>query len=127
MTACTLTAQAVLHTALAQAQDGSHHGHSAAGHAWHQAAPGMTAAHLVAATAAAWLLWRADAALVTARAVRRCAAAVLAGTATPVAPRGVPAPPAAVRIALIFAVPVRTRVLEHALVRRGPPGHAVPR
>ncbi|CCK25216.1 putative membrane protein [Streptomyces davaonensis JCM 4913] len=119
---CTLTAQAILHTALTGLRGGTHHVHTAVGHA-----PGMTAAHLLAATAAAWLLWRADAALDTARAVRRCAAAVLAGMTTPVAPRGIPAPPAAVRLAPAFAVPARARVLEHALVRRGPPGHAVPR
>ncbi|MDT9698373.1 DUF1775 domain-containing protein [Streptomyces sp. P17] len=141
--ACTLAAQGALHLTLTVAsgtrdsgagQTGHHMGGGAAmpvgdGHAWHHASTAMTFAHLVAALAAGRLLQRADAALSAAltatRAAGRAATDVLARLVPRLDVVVVPAP-TAVRLAACFAPPAvaRTLTLEHALVRRGPPGHA---
>ncbi|MCZ4507996.1 hypothetical protein O3Q52_07225 [Streptomyces sp. ActVer] len=134
---CTLAAQAAMHLALTTA--GGHRagmGHTAhdamttgaGGHPWrHASETAMTTAHVVAALVVAWLLHRADtavtAALATGRTLRAAAAAVMArflpGAAVATAHRPLPVP-----LAGSFELPAgaRTRTLEHALVRRGPPG-----
>ncbi|MFF2847913.1 hypothetical protein ACFVT5_16590 [Streptomyces sp. NPDC058001] len=102
------------------------------GHSWHHAGFAMTAAHLLAAAAVAWLLHRADSALTsaldTARTAGRAAGVVLARVLPRLTFRtaraatrepmrgplfGYAAPPA----------PTGTGVeaLAHAVVRRGPP------
>ncbi|MGC5563510.1 hypothetical protein ACPYPG_11760 [Streptomyces sp. FR-108] len=142
--ACTLTAQGATHLALGTVAGGGHHGPGHAGtehlahagrsamaadgggHTWQHAAGAMTAAHAGAALLVAWLLHRADAALaaalVTGRTLRALAAAVLSrlppGT-TAAVHEPPPAPPARF---LGRPAATRTSTLEHALVRRGPPG-----
>ncbi|WP_328437810.1 hypothetical protein OHA71_12460 [Streptomyces sp. NBC_00444] len=143
VTVCTLVAQGALHLSLTVAggtgdSAAGHAGHPMGGgaavhvedgHAWHHASTAMTVAHLVAALAAGCLLQRADAALATAltatRAAGRAAAGVLARLVPRLAAVTVPAP-TTVRLTGCFAPPraARTLTLEHALVRRGPPGHA---
>ncbi|MGC4971677.1 hypothetical protein ACLQ2D_02060 [Streptomyces sp. DT199] len=140
---CTLVAQFALHLALMRV-DSTHlqaapsanmgGGHATMalgdGHAWHHASTAMTTAHLAAALVATWLLQRADAAvaaaLITARAVRRLAEAIVSWTMTSLAAGATPRPLVLGPIGR-FEPPAaaRTRTLEHALVRRGPPGHAL--
>ncbi|MCX5555601.1 hypothetical protein [Streptomyces sp. NBC_00038] len=136
---CTLAAQGALHLVLTWAGGTDHaesghtaHSHMAMsqgdGHTWHHASSAMTAVHVVAALAVAWLLHRADAAvtaaLVTARTVRGAAVAVIACVRPWFTGAVVPEPPAALRLIGHFELPsaARTEPLEHALVRRGPPG-----
>ncbi|MEU1514952.1 hypothetical protein ABZ490_22850 [Streptomyces sp. NPDC005811] len=137
VTVCTLAAQGSLHLALTWA-GGSHHpaGHSAAGHAamadgdghaWHQASVSMTAAHVAAALGAGWLLHRADAAvaaaLTAARLLHGAAAAVVARVLPPVRTVTLAAAPSP-QPDVCFALPrpAGASTMEHALVRRGPPG-----
>ncbi|MCX4904617.1 hypothetical protein [Streptomyces sp. NBC_00878] len=138
--ACVLAAQAAMHLALTTAGGHragtghlAHAGHDAmaagaGGHPWqHASGAAMTTAHVVAALVVAWLLHRADtavtAALATGRTLRALAAAVIAwvlpGAAVPTGYR-----PRLVPLAGSFDLPAgaRTQTLEHALVRRGPPG-----
>ncbi|MGP4052918.1 hypothetical protein [Streptomyces sp. 2A115] len=141
---CTLVSQGALHLALALAGGtfragtaaAPHHtmrGHSRMaagdGHAWHDASGAMTTVHVLAALTVAWLLHRADAALaaapLAARAVGGIAAAV-AGWMRPWLTR-VPLPRRpAVPLTGCFTLPTAAgaRTLQHALVRRGPPGPA---
>ncbi|KUO16277.1 hypothetical protein AQJ91_37020 [Streptomyces dysideae] len=136
---CTLAAQGALHLALTRA-GGAHHtepghgghaGHAAMatsdGHAWHHAGTAMTTAHVAAALAVAWLLHRADTAvtvaLAAARTVRAAAASALARV-VPCLTGATALTPRSVRLVGRFTLPAapRTRTLDHALVRRGPPG-----
>jgi hypothetical protein len=142
----TLATQGVLHLALSRA-DGdapvvrtghaSHAGHMVAvgdGHSWHHAGAAMTTVHTAAAVVVAWLLHRADtrvrAALGTFRALAGAAAAALAL----IRPRVLTDPdrPAARlphgRSGMFFeaAAHAREEVLEHAVVRRGPPWRVRP-
>ncbi|WP_329295843.1 hypothetical protein [Streptomyces pseudovenezuelae] len=138
----TLAMQGVLHLALSYAdgdtsmampQHTMHAGHLAAaagdGHSWHHAGVAMTVVHTAAAVVVAWLLHRADvrmtAALGTLRTLARAAAAALAQ----VLPRAIADPDGVVpllpgrRTGAFFAVAAQgwEEVLEHAVVRRGPP------
>ncbi|MFF5757479.1 hypothetical protein [Streptomyces longwoodensis] len=138
----TLAMQGVLHLALSYAdgdtsmatpQHAMHAGHLAAatgdGHSWHHAGAAMTTVHTAAAVVVAWLLHRADvrmtAALGTLRTLARAAAAALAQ----VLPRaiadldGVMPLLSGRRTGAFFAVAAQAweKVLEHAMVRRGPP------
>jgi hypothetical protein len=141
---CTLLSQGALHLALALEEGRSRAGTAAAahhtmsghspmaagdGHAWHDASGAMTTVHVLAALTVAWLLHRADAALaaapLTARAVGRISAAV-AGWMGPGLTRIPLRRPPAVPLTGCFTLPTaaRARTLQHALVRRGPPGPA---
>ncbi|WP_405961262.1 hypothetical protein OG235_37000 [Streptomyces sp. NBC_00024] len=140
---CTLVAQGALHLTLTLASGtgdpgGAHTGHHMGGgaavpvedrHLWPHTSTAMTFAHVVAALAAGWLLQRADAALTAAltatRSAGRVGAAVLARLVSQFDAVAVPTL-ATVRLTGCFATPAaaRTLPLEHALVRRGPPGHA---
>jgi hypothetical protein len=138
----TLAMQGALHlalsctdgdTSMAMPQHAMHAGHMAAasgdGHAWHHAGAAMTTVHTAAALVVAWVLHRADvrttAALGTLRTLAKAAAAAL----VQVLPRLVSDPDRAIprlpgwRSDAFFAVAVREleEVLEHAVVRRGPP------
>ncbi|WP_329332922.1 hypothetical protein OG252_00940 [Streptomyces sp. NBC_01352] len=138
----TLAVQGVLHLALSYVDGDTqavapghamHIGHGTAavgdGHAWHHAGTAMTTVHVVAALVVAWLLHRADArmtaALGTLGTVARAAVAALAT----VLPR-----PVHDTGHMVLALPDRRPgapfevaahagddVLEHAVVRRGPP------
>ncbi|WP_327191395.1 hypothetical protein [Streptomyces xinghaiensis] len=150
--AATLAAQAVLHTALslaagcgpaaghaahaAQAADGgglpgrgADGALAAAGvHLCHPAPAAMTAAHVLAALAVAWLLHRTDttaaAAARAARAVRRAAGEALAALLTrcprPAGPTGRAPEPADTAVPAEPPSPAR-EFLASAVVRRGPP------
>ncbi|QOV41396.1 hypothetical protein IM697_31355 [Streptomyces ferrugineus] len=99
------------------------------GHAWQHVCAAMAAAHVLAAPAVAWLLHSADAAVAaavaTTRAVRRVAAAVAAWVRS--LRGGLQARPLLPAVSLtgpaVAVARTRTRLLGHALVRRGPPGH----
>ncbi|WP_445042949.1 hypothetical protein [Streptomyces sp. SAS_272] len=141
----TLATQGVLHLALSCA-DGdapmaatghtSHAGHMTAvgdGHSWHHAGAAMTMVHTTAALVVAWLLHRADtrmrAALGTLRTLAGAAASALA-----LRPRALTDPdrpaarPPRLRSGAFFeaAAQAREEVLEHAVVRRGPPRRGRP-
>ncbi|MFJ6707860.1 MULTISPECIES: hypothetical protein [unclassified Streptomyces] len=136
---CTLAVQGALHLVLScVAGDAStampgHAGHTVVdagdGHAWHHAGAAMTTVHVVAALAVAWLLCRADArmtaALATLTTVTRAAAAGLAQVLLrPVRVTGRPAVVPSGRwpgAAFETAAAPWDDVLEHAVVRRGPP------
>ncbi|WP_262056491.1 hypothetical protein [Streptomyces sp. STR69] len=141
----TLAMQGLLHLALsATAGDAStamphamHPGHMAAasgdGHAWHHAGAAMTIVHTFAALTVAWLLHRADvrmtAALGTLRTLAGAAAAALAQVLprTPAEPdRALPRLPEARTNGFFAAKQAREEVLEHAVVRRGPPRERLP-
>ncbi|MEU9289452.1 hypothetical protein AB0D57_33490 [Streptomyces sp. NPDC048275] len=138
----TLAMQGVLHLALSYA-DGDrqavvpghamHAGHGTAvagdGHAWHHAGAAMTTVHVVAALAVAWLLHRADARMTTALGLLRMLARAAVRALAQVLPR-----PVCDSGRVVFALPDRRPgasfeaaaqawddVLEHAVVRRGPP------
>lgn len=138
----TLAMQGVLHLALSYAdgdtsmvmpQHTMHAGHLSAatgdGHSWHHAGAAMTTVHTAAAVVVAWLLHRADvrmtAALGTLRTLARAAAAALAQ----VLPRAIADPDRVMpllprlRTGAFFAVAAQAweEVLEHVVVRRGPP------
>jgi hypothetical protein len=144
---CTLAVQGGLHLALSYA-DGDppaampghtmHAGHGTAtvgdGHAWHHAGAAMTAVHVVAALVVAWLLCRADARMTAALgALGTLAEAAVAALAQmlpwPVFDTGRPAlalPDRRPGTSFEAAAPGRDDVLEHAVVRRGPPRRAFP-
>ncbi|GCB51283.1 hypothetical protein SNL152K_8639 [Streptomyces sp. NL15-2K] len=138
----TLAMQGALHLALSYADEDTqtvvaghamHAGHGTAAvgdsHAWHHAGAAMTTVHVVAALVVAWLLHRADArmtaALGTLGTLARAAVAALAQMLPrPVHDTG----------RMVFTLPDRRPgalfevaahawddVLEHAVVRRGPP------
>ncbi|MFI6460567.1 hypothetical protein [Streptomyces sp. NPDC050538] len=137
----TLAMQGLLHLALsatagdastAMPQHAMRPGHMAAasgdGHAWHHAGATMTIVHTFAALTVAWLLHRADvrmtAALGTLRTLAGAAAAALAQVLprTPAEPdRALPRLPEARTSGFFAAKQAREEVLEHAVVRRGPP------
>ncbi|MER6011937.1 hypothetical protein [Streptomyces bluensis] len=140
--AFTLATQGLLHLALSSADgdppvvrpwDATHAGHLAVapgdGHAWHHAGAAMTTVHVVAALVVALLLHRADArmtaALGTPRTLARAVVAALGQVLPrPVAGRG-PLPPKLPARSLgarfEVAISAQEEVLEHAVVRRGPP------
>jgi hypothetical protein len=136
---CTLAVQGALHLVLscvagdAPTAMPGHAGHTVVdagdGHAWHHAGAAMTTVHVVAALAVAWLLCRADArmtaALATLTTVTRAAAAGLAQVLLrPVRVTGRPAVVPSGRwpgAAFETAAAPWDDVLEHAVVRRGPP------
>ncbi|WP_151481790.1 hypothetical protein [Streptomyces albicerus] len=136
---CTLAAQGAMHLALATAGDGHrggtgnavHAGHTAmttgGGHAWQYSSGAMTTAHVIAALVVAWLFHRADAAvtaaMVTGRTLRALAAALMARF-LPGGPGATAYGPLPAPLTGAFELPpgARTQTLEHALVRRGPPG-----
>ncbi|MEU8929000.1 hypothetical protein AB0D30_03885 [Streptomyces sp. NPDC048409] len=136
---CTLAVQGALHLALSYVAGDAptampgHAGHTVVdagdGHAWHHAGAAMTTVHVVAALAVAWLLCRADArmtaALTTLTTVTRAAAAGLAQVLLrPVRVAGRPAVVPSGRwhgAAFETAAAPWNDVLEHAVVRRGPP------
>lgn len=141
---CALGFQAVLHGSLAVTTGpaGAESGHlahvagprapasPAGGPAWHEASGTMTAVHVLAAVTVAWLLHRADTALVTAvrvaRAFRDIARWVVCAVGRPSAGALRSGPCLLPSLEGIggFAPPEapRTPPLEHQLVRRGPPG-----
>lgn len=139
---CTLAVQGGLHVALSYADGASpaampghamhaRYGTAAVGdgHAWHHAGAAMTTVHVVAALIVAWLLCRADARMTAALvALGALAAAAVAGLAQmlprPVFGTGRPAlalPGRQPGTSFEVAAPGWDEVLEHAVVRRGPP------
>lgn len=140
--AVTSATQGVLHLALscadgdapmARTRHASHAGHMTAvgdGHSWHHAGAAMTMVHTTAAVVVAWLLHRADSRMRAALGTLRTLAGAAAATLTPMWPRAVtdpdrPAPRLPRRRSGVFfeaAAQAREWVLEHAVVRRGPPG-----
>ncbi|WP_254076061.1 MULTISPECIES: hypothetical protein [unclassified Streptomyces] len=140
--AVTLATQGVLHFALSRAdgdvpmartRHASHAGHMTAvgeGHSWHHAGAAMTVLHTTAALVVAWLLHRADSRMRAALDTLRTLAGAAAATLAPVWPRAVtdpdrPDPRLPRRRSGVFfeaTSQARELVLEHAVVRRGPPG-----
>ncbi|MFJ5778926.1 hypothetical protein [Streptomyces sp. NPDC093094] len=138
---CTLAAQGAQHLVLSRVGGhgtgpgrtghAGHPGHAVPaagdGHAWHHAGTAMTVTHVLAAVAVAWLLHRADSAvtlaLAAARAGRGVAAALLARLRTP-RPAVAGGRPRSARPVGRFEgpAPPTAYLLDHALVRRGPPG-----
>lgn len=138
----TLVTQGPLHVALSYA-DGDppsavpgyamHAGHLVAasrdGHAWHHAGAAMTTVHTAAALVVAWLLHLADARLTAAVGTMRVLAGAFAAALVQVLPRTVADTDALLpplhgrRRGALFAVAAHTQeeVLQHAVVRRGPP------
>ncbi|MFI1728440.1 hypothetical protein ACH40E_04200 [Streptomyces acidicola] len=140
--AFTLATQGMLHLALSSA-DGdppavtpwhaTHAGHLAVapgdGHAWHHAGAAMTAVHVVAALVVALLLHRADARMTAALGTLRTLARAVVAALGQVLPRPVvgtgplsltlPGRRPGARFEV--AASAREEVLEHAVVRRGPP------
>ncbi|KRD21024.1 hypothetical protein ASE41_16125 [Streptomyces sp. Root264] len=142
----TLATQGVLHLALSCA-DGdapmastghtSHAGHMTAvgdGHSWHHAGAAMTLVHTAAALVVAWLLHRADTRMTAALATLRTLAGAAASALALMRPRAVtdqdrPAVRRPRRRSGAFfeaAAQAREEVLEHAVVRRGPPRRGRP-
>ncbi|WP_328690012.1 hypothetical protein OHA74_12840 [Streptomyces phaeochromogenes] len=138
----TLAVQGVLHLALSYADGDTatgmaghamHAGHSADavgdGHAWHHAGAAMTAVHVVAALVVAWLLHRADTRMTAALGMLRLLARAAVAALAQVLPRPVRDTGRTVvalpdrRPGASFEVSARAwdDVLEHAVVRRGPP------
>ncbi|MBA2813570.1 hypothetical protein E0500_041200 [Streptomyces sp. KM273126] len=140
--ASTLATQGMLHLSLSYA-DGdppavtpghaTHAGHLAVtpgdGHAWHHAGAAMTAVHVVAALVVALLLHRADARITVALGTLRTLARAVVAALGQVLPRPVVGTgPLALTLPgrrpgtrFEVAIPAREEVLEHAVVRRGPP------
>ncbi|MFF7793460.1 hypothetical protein [Streptomyces sp. NPDC007991] len=139
---CTLVTQGVLHVALSfmdgdtrRAMPGHamHTGHGSAevgdGHTWHHAGTAMTTVHVVAALVVAWLLHRADARMTAALGVLGTLARKAAAALAHVLPRlvrrtgGMPfaLPDRGLGACVEVAARVWDDVLEHAVVRRGPP------
>ncbi|MPY32927.1 hypothetical protein FNH09_17145 [Streptomyces adustus] len=138
----TLAMQGVLHlalsytdgdTSMAGPRHAAHAGHMAAatgdGHSWHHAGTAMTAVHTAAALAVAWLLHRADVRMAAALGALRTMARAAVAALVQVLPRATAHPDAVMlrlpgrRTGACFAVAAQAReeVLEHAVVRRGPP------
>ena len=141
--AFTLATQGVLHLALSYADGDTptgmaghvmHAGHGTAvagdGHGWHHAGAAMTAVHVVAALVVAWLLHRADARLTAAFAALGTLARAAVAALVQVLPRPVhdtgrmvlALPDRRPRALFEVAAHAWDDVLEHAVVRRGPPG-----
>ncbi|ALV33198.1 hypothetical protein [Streptomyces sp. CdTB01] len=139
---CTLAVQGALHLALSYADSDPpaamtghtmHAGHGTGavgdGHAWHHAGAAMTAVHVVAALVVAWLLCRADArmtaALGTLGTLAKTAVAALAQVLLrpffDTARLGFALPHRRPGASFEVAAPAWADVLEHAVVRRGPP------
>ncbi|WP_330324581.1 hypothetical protein [Streptomyces pseudovenezuelae] len=140
--AFTLAMQGVLHLALSYADGDTqatvpghamHAGHGTAaagdGHAWHHAGTAMTTVHVGAALVVAWLLHRADARMTAALGVLGTLARAAVAALAQVLPR-----PVHDTGRMVVALPNRRPgapfemaaqawddVLEHAVVRRGPP------
>ncbi|WP_405620408.1 hypothetical protein [Streptomyces sp. NBC_00076] len=143
--ACTLATQGLLHVVLSFT-DGDmgagglghapHAGHGTKGagdgHAWHHAGAAMTLVHVVAALVVAWLLQRADARMTAALGVlgtlARAAVEALAQTLRrPIRAPGRPVsalPDRGPDSSFETAAPAWDDVLEHSVVRRGPPRRA---
>ena len=140
--ACTLATQGLLHLVLSCADgdmraDGlghaTHAGHGTEvagdGHAWHHAGAAMTLVHVAAALVVAWLLQRADAGMTAALGALRILAGAAVGTLAQALRRAIGDPGGLVpalpgrRPGSSFeaAAPAWDDVLEHSLVRRGPP------
>lgn len=140
--AFTLAIQGVLHLGLSNADGDTqaavpghavHAGHGTAavgdGHAWHHAGTAMTAVHAGAALVVAWLLHRADARMTVALGMLRTLARAAVATLAQVLPRPVRdtgrvpfgLPDRRPGASFGAAVPAWDDVLEHAVVRRGPP------
>ncbi|MFF7166874.1 hypothetical protein ACFZBP_36770 [Streptomyces sp. NPDC008086] len=142
---CTLTMQGALHLAMSYADGGTpaspagmaghamHAGHRAAavgdGHAWHHAGTAMTTVHVVAALVVAWLLHRADARVTAALGALGTLARAAVAALSQVLPRPVcgtgrrvfALPDRRLDASFEVAAPAWDDVLEHAVVRRGPP------
>ncbi|WP_157857438.1 hypothetical protein [Streptomyces yerevanensis] len=137
----TLAVQGLLHLVLSFADGDTqaavpghpmHAGHLAAaagdGHAWHHSGAAMTTVHAAAALVVAWLLHRADARMTTALGTLRTLARAAATALAQVLPRPVydtgrgmftlPDRPGA---SFEGAPQAWDDVLEHSVVRRGPP------
>ncbi|WP_435212806.1 hypothetical protein [Streptomyces sp. bgisy034] len=137
--ACTLATQGALHLALSYADSETptgmapHAGHVTAavgdGHVWHHAGTAMTTVHVVAALIGAWLLHRADARITAALGALGTLARAAVAALSQVLPRqvrsngrpgftlpGLPSGASSEAVA-----PAWDDVLEHAVVRRGPP------
>ncbi|MET9103700.1 hypothetical protein [Streptomyces antibioticus] len=138
----TLAAQGVLHLALSYvdgdtpagtAGHAMHAGHSTDvagdGHAWHHAGAAMTTVHVVAALVVAWLLHRADARMTAALGMLRMLARAAVAALVQVLPRPVRdtgrmfvmLPDRRPGASFEVAAQAWDDVLEHAVVRRGPP------
>ncbi|MFE7973103.1 hypothetical protein [Streptomyces shenzhenensis] len=139
---CTLAVQGALHLALSYA-DGDppaarpghaiHAGHGTGavgdGHAWHHAGAAMTTVHVVAALVAAWLLCRADARMAAALGTLGTLARTAVTALAQVLPRPVfdtarlrfQLPHRRPGASFEVAAPAWDDVLEHTVVRRGPP------
>ncbi|NUQ99704.1 MAG: hypothetical protein HOY79_25175 [Streptomyces sp.] len=136
---CTLAVQGGLHLALSYA-DGDppaampghaiHAGQGAAavgdGHAWHHAGAAMTTVHVAAALVVAWLLCRADARMTAALVALATAAVAGLARMLPWPAFGTGRPTLALPgrqpgTSFEVAAPAWDDVLEHTVVRRGPP------
>ncbi|MFF1291700.1 MULTISPECIES: hypothetical protein [unclassified Streptomyces] len=138
----TLAMQGVLHLALSYTNGdtqtavpghATHAGHGTAaagdGHAWHHAGAAMTAVHVGAALVVAWLLHRADARMTAALGALGTLAGAAVAALAQVLPRPVHDTGRTVsalpgrRPGALFEVAAHAwdDVLEHAVVRRGPP------
>ncbi|MFE5917644.1 hypothetical protein [Streptomyces sp. NPDC056468] len=140
--ACTLATQGALHLALSYADSDAttgmaghdmHAGHVMAGvgdgHAWHHAGTAMTTVHVVSALVGAWLLHRTDTRISAAVGALGTLAKAAVAAVSQVLPRQVRSTGR-----MVFALPGQPLgasfeavaqagddVLEHAVVRRGPP------
>ncbi|MEU0651514.1 hypothetical protein ABZ485_04605 [Streptomyces albogriseolus] len=141
--ACTLATQGVLHLALSYADGDTptasgaghamHAGHGTAaiedGHAWHHAGTAMTTVHVVAALVVAWLLHRADARITAALGALGTLARAAVAALSQVLPQLVSGtgrmvfelPDRRLGASFEMGAPAWDDVLEHAVVRRGPP------
>lgn len=137
----TTVTQGALHLALTRADadvsagapgHAMHAGHLAAvgdGHAWHHAGAAMVTVHMAAAAVVGWLLHRADAGMTGALGALRTLAGAAAAALSHVLPRaaadaaGTPHASPLRRTGAFGAAAFSARedVLEHAVVRRGPP------
>ncbi|WP_155057922.1 hypothetical protein [Streptomyces blattellae] len=137
---CTLAVQGLLHLALSAA-DGdtsaappghamhAEHATGGDGHAWHDAGAAMTIAHAAGALVVAWLLHRADARVTAALDALATLARAAGAALVQVLPRPFGAggrrvfelPGRRPGISYDMAAQAWEDVLEHAVVRRGPP------
>ncbi|MEX1651783.1 hypothetical protein ABZ960_01060 [Streptomyces pseudovenezuelae] len=142
---CTLAVQGIMHLVLSVTDGdtsapghGMHAGQGESavgdGHAWHHAGTAMTLVHVVSALVVAWLLHRADARVTTAlgvlgvlsRAAVAAVAQLLVREAQDAGRPPVEVPDRQPRATFEEAAPAWDDVLEHAVVRRGPPCRGVP-